>query len=248
MARIRSIKPEFCQSESLGKVTREARLLFVNLWTIVDDEGRARGASRMLASLLFPYDDDAPSLIDGWLKELEDKGAIRRYVVDNSTYLDIPQWKTHQKIDHAAMSRLPSFEDADTIGDHRKSSRGSARKDEVLAPDLGPRTKDLGDSSLRSLSAREIEKLSDEFYQAYPKHVDPADARAKFAKRVKSGVDPNHIIAAAKRLAAAHKAAGTAKNFIPAPAVWLNKGGYDSEDLPRAPPSRFGDDTWAQTA
>ena len=80
MARIRSIKPEFPQSESMGKVSRDARLLFVELWCICDDHGRTRAASRMLASLLFPYDDDAPKLIDGWLSELERQGCIRLYL------------------------------------------------------------------------------------------------------------------------------------------------------------------------
>jgi len=42
MARIRTIKPEFPHSESMGRVSRDARLLFVMLFTIVDDEGRAR--------------------------------------------------------------------------------------------------------------------------------------------------------------------------------------------------------------
>ncbi len=71
------------------------------------------------------------------------------------------------------------------------------------------------------------------FYEAYPKHVDPRAAETKFNSIVKSGVDPEHIIAAASRYAEAHRMAGTDKQMIPAPAVWLNKGGYDSEDLPK---------------
>jgi len=96
----------------------------------------------------------------------------------------------------------------------------------------------------KSLSPISVEKLAVEFYQAYPKRVDPVEAKKRFAKAVKSGVDPQHIIAAAKRFAEAHRRAGTPKNFIPAPAVWLNKGSYDSEDLPvpdgrsTGPPSR----------
>ena len=67
MARIRTIKPEFPHSESMGRVSREARLCFILLWTIADDAGRLRGNSRMLASLLYPYDDDAKKQYpDGW--------------------------------------------------------------------------------------------------------------------------------------------------------------------------------------
>ncbi len=70
MARIRTIKPEFPQSESMGAVSRDARLLFIMLFTLADDEGRLRGNSRMLASILFPYDSDAPKLTDKWVNEL----------------------------------------------------------------------------------------------------------------------------------------------------------------------------------
>src|SRR6516225_2349366 len=111
MARIRTIKPEFPQSETIGKLSRDARLLFVQLWTLADDEGRTRAAPRMLASLLYPYDDDAPSLIDGWLDELERNSCIRRYEADGSRYLDIPNWLKHQKIDRPTASKLPPFRD-----------------------------------------------------------------------------------------------------------------------------------------
>ena len=76
MARIRTIKPEFPQSESMGRVSREARYCFIMLWTLADDSGRLRGNSRMLASLLYPYDDDAGALISGWLDELEREGCV----------------------------------------------------------------------------------------------------------------------------------------------------------------------------
>jgi hypothetical protein len=135
VARIRTIKPEFPQSEDIGRLSRDARLLFVQLWTIVDDDGRARAASRMLASLLYPYDDDAPSLIEGWLNELEHAGLIRRYEFAGAKYLDVINWLKHQKIDRPSKSKLPSFEDA--FASPREFSR-------ALDADLGPRTLDLG--------------------------------------------------------------------------------------------------------
>ena len=44
MARIRTIKPEFQNSESIGRLSRDARLTFVLLWPHCDDEGRCRAA------------------------------------------------------------------------------------------------------------------------------------------------------------------------------------------------------------
>ena len=115
MPRIRTIKPEFPQSESMGNVTRDARLLFIQLWTLADDSGRLRGASRMLASLLYPYDDDAPELIDEWLEELDREECIVRYKHETQTYIQICNWFSHQKIDKPSQSKVPPFDESSRI-------------------------------------------------------------------------------------------------------------------------------------
>lgn len=124
MARIRTIKPEFPHSESMGRVSRDARLTFIELWTLADDAGRLRGNSRMLASLLFPYDDDAKKLIEGWLVELERERCIDRYVIDETSYIQIRNWLEHQKIDKPSPSKLPEFnESSRTVSKSLESSR-----------------------------------------------------------------------------------------------------------------------------
>ncbi|MBF8177676.1 hypothetical protein [Herminiimonas contaminans] len=115
MARIRSIKPELPQSESMGNISRDARLTFILLWTLSDDEGRLRGNSRMLASLLFPYDDDVPSLIDGWMNELENEGCVTRYKIDGQSFVQIRNWLIHQKIDKPSKSKIPAFVDSSIV-------------------------------------------------------------------------------------------------------------------------------------
>ena len=119
----------------MGRCSRDARLLFILLWTLADDYGRARGHSRALASLLFPFDNDAPSLIDGWLEELEREHCIYLYEIENTTYLQIENWLKHQRIDHPSKPLFPD------------GSRGLARPSRGLAPsraraDQGPRTKE----------------------------------------------------------------------------------------------------------
>jgi hypothetical protein len=145
MARIRTIKPEFQQSESMGRVSRDARLLFVQLWTYADDSGRARAASRMLASVLFPFDDDAPNLIDGWLDELERENCIVRYIVDGTTYLQVINWEKHQKIDKPSPSRLPSLENGEMLDNPRRHSFNIRElSDSYLGPStVVPRIEDL---------------------------------------------------------------------------------------------------------
>lgn len=133
MARIRSIKPEFPQSESMGNVSRDARLAFIEMWTLADDSGRLRGNSRMLASLLFPYDDDAPILIDGWLGELEREGCIVRYRHECANYIEVCNWTVHQKIDKPSQSKIPSYSECcAALAKAREDSRGFGEASKTL--------------------------------------------------------------------------------------------------------------------
>ena len=122
--RIRTIKPEFWESESLAKVSREARLLFVGLFNSSDDFGKSRASSRILASRLYPFDDDANDLIPAWLDELERAGCICRYTHECVEYLYIPKWSTHQRIDHPSKSKIPDFSEG--LARNYESSRGIA--------------------------------------------------------------------------------------------------------------------------
>lgn len=170
MARIRTIKPEFPLSESIGRLSRDARLLFIQLWTICDDEGRTRAASRVLASLLYPFDEDSHKLIGGWLGQLEKEGLIVRYEVDGSSYLEVTTWKKHQKIDRPTPSRLPN---PPVSTKAREDSRAFDALPSTL--DLVPRTVDLGSvevrEQVRDLPSEDL-KPTDPEAPGWPKKAD----------------------------------------------------------------------------
>lgn len=108
--RIRTIKPEFWASESVGRLSRDARLLFIGLWNFADDYGRGRGAFAVIASSLFPYDDDARESVESWFMQLHKEGMVRRYLGhDGNWYYDIPKWNEHQSISHPRKSAFPPF-------------------------------------------------------------------------------------------------------------------------------------------
>ena len=148
---------------------------------------------------------------------------------------------THDRIDEEIEKAAISYDRRAAAG--RKGGLAKAGPEQCLSNATAGLKQSHSDSSLRSEGVsesreREAEKAgqqdakADEFYAAYPKKLNPDDAKKAFCKRVKSGVDPDVIISATHRFADAHRRAGTEKQFIPAPAVWLNKGGYASEDLP----------------
>lgn len=119
----------------MGRVSRDARLTFILMWTLADDSGRLRGSSRMLASLLYPYDNDAPGLIHLWIGELRSAECIDCYEVGGQSYIQIRNWLIHQKIDRPSQSKFPGLDE---------SSRILANPREPSSLDQGPRIKDQG--------------------------------------------------------------------------------------------------------
>lgn len=145
----------------------------------------------MLASLLFPYDDDAKKLIEGWLSELETEKCIVRYIVRETAYIQICNWHEHQKIDKPSGSKLPPFDE---------SSRALAKSLEASSEDLGSgsgpgsgsRTKDQGRGEKARADALAVPGLdlkAWEEWQAYRAERKPAIKAAS-------------LVAAAQELAA----------------------------------------------
>lgn len=104
MARIRSLKPQIWQDEKVGQVSRDARLLFVGLITLADDEGRFRTLPSIVTGHVFPRDQDAPKRLRKWMDELSEAGLVQLY---GGEYGWLPTWGSHQRISHATASILP---------------------------------------------------------------------------------------------------------------------------------------------
>lgn len=108
MPRIRTIKPEFPDDETLGAVSRDARLTFVLVWTRCDDHGRFRAAPAYLRAQLFPYDEDLTlQTVAGWVDELARVGRLNLYEVDGQRYGEVVNWAKHQRIDNAGKELVP---------------------------------------------------------------------------------------------------------------------------------------------
>lgn len=144
--RIRSIKPEFWRSTDIAALPRDVRLLFIGLWSYVDDNGVGVDDYRAIAADLFALEDDpvgARKFVHEGLATLSRALLIQRYTVDGKQYLFIPTWDKHQKVDRPSKPRLPrpsdtpgtraerlTSDNADTgdvsDGDSRESIEGSS--------------------------------------------------------------------------------------------------------------------------
>jgi hypothetical protein len=105
--RIRTIKPEMWADEKVGQVSRDARLLFVGLITMADDEGRLRGMPAAILGHVFPYDDDALRKLRAWLASSRRAASSCPTQHGGVTYFYLPGFVRHQVINKSKASTLP---------------------------------------------------------------------------------------------------------------------------------------------
>ncbi|GAC1603202.1 MAG: hypothetical protein NVS3B21_31660 [Acidimicrobiales bacterium] len=103
--RIRSLKPFVWEDEKIGQVSRDARLLFIALITMADDEGRFRTLPSVICGHAYPYDSDAPKKVSKWMDELRSASLVVLY---GEHYGYLPKWESHQRISHRTPSLLPT--------------------------------------------------------------------------------------------------------------------------------------------
>lgn len=109
MPRIRTIKPEFFSHEELSAKSAYARLLAIGLLTLADCEGRLRWVPMQVHSQVFPW--EAEVKIEVLLGELIDCNYVVHYEVDGKRYVEICNFKKHQRLsgkEASFNSRLPS--------------------------------------------------------------------------------------------------------------------------------------------
>lgn len=113
MPRIRSVKPEFCTSLDMVKLSIPCRLHYVMLWTYADDEGRGVDDAMLLKSGCWPADRSVTDEdVEGFQAELERNGQIVRYVVNGRPYFEIVNFREHQRPNKPLPSKLPAPDEA----------------------------------------------------------------------------------------------------------------------------------------
>lgn len=215
MARIRSIKPDAFKSDTLSQIPRGVRWTFAGLWTYFDDEGRGRDNLRLIKAELYPQDDHVTvDDIEADLKQLEEIGSVCRYEVAGKDYLHAPAWKDHQSINRKSEAKHPPCPVHDSAG--RMQGVGSEYPPQELELE-GNREKEP-----------DVD-LFPEFWHAYPRKTDKANARKAWVKAIKKK-PPSEIIAAA----VAYAATNPDPKFTAHASTWLSGERWDDE-LARAP-------------
>ena len=127
--RIRSVKPEFWQFETISSVDAFSRLMAIALLNLSDDHGYFNATPAVVRGEVFPFEESLAN-ISRALAELSRVGYIRIGTTSTGKRVgNVVNFKTHQKVDHP--SRL-TF-DVDSIAWDEKTNPSSRESRESLA-------------------------------------------------------------------------------------------------------------------
>jgi len=116
MARNRMIKPEFWSSETLMRVSRDARLTFIALWNFCDDYGFCLNSTRSLIGDLYPLDEDVTEVkIKKWINELIAVSLLIPIEYKNKRLLFVKGWGEHQTVQHKSKRSFVDVDDLEHI-------------------------------------------------------------------------------------------------------------------------------------
>lgn len=196
------------------------------------------------------------SIVPEWLidAEVSDR-AIRVYTIlaryaDNETLQAFPsrdliaeRARCHVKSVDRAVEELISV--GAVVKSHRKAGNGFMSNVYTLrripqgrdttVPRVGTPVSLGRDTRVPLTRTTELEptnyiKRFDEFWEVYPKHLQKGEARKAFFKAVERCGDVDKVIDGARRMASDPNL--PPKQFIPYPATWLNRDGWDDEPFP----------------
>ena len=243
--RIRSIKPEFWRSDDIARLSWEDRLIFIGLWSYVDDNGVGRDEERLIVADLFALDNsfsEASLRVHAGLARLHAANLIERYEVDGRRFLHITTWAKHQKINRPSPGRypLPTCGNAtiheplteDSVSPHNtlsagtgeQGNRGTGEETHMSNPaDAGSDDHTPHPTDLAATYPTDFEL----FWNEYPRREAKRTA-LKAWRQAKHRAPALTITAAAKRYAADPNRDAYTK----LPATWLNSDGWADAPLP----------------
>lgn len=232
--RIRSIKPEFWRSRDIAALDWETRLLFIGLWSYVDDNGVGKDIDFDIAGDLFAPDlignaRETVARVSRGLRTLFEHGLIYRYEVDGKPFLEIATWTRHQRIDKPNKPRYEKHDSKNaviaTIPELIRESVARVSRTSNESPATGTEeqrnrgTEDIKNTMPDSHPAkREYSPEFERFWNEYPVKDGKKPASKAFEKALRK-ISLDDLIGAVQRYSAWLRMTGTKPKWAQG---WLN--------------------------
>ncbi len=221
--RIRTIKPEILEDETVSSLSDGAWRLWVSLWTLADDHGNCRCSPKWFAGQIWWAKGRDLIEVEGYTAELAETNRIAIYQVRGGRYLHINNWDKHQRIDNAGKPRVPLQEEGTPACAmfRGESPRVSASVGD-LPLDLRPRPpttdleKDIPDPPSAAQDVFDFEAV----YALYPRKEGRKKGLARCRSSVKTRSKYDALLVAVKNYAATVTDVTYAKHFDSFMSVW----------------------------
>ena len=232
--RIRSIKPEFWRSDDIDALDWDTRLVFIGLWSYVDDNGVGIYKMSNIVSDLFAsdfYRDPNATLnrVSEALNRLESRSMIDLYRVGDRDYLYITNWERHQRVNNPNKPRypLPTSENSKPA---EVLSRSNVEPRETVSPGTGEQgnrgTEEQGKSKARQRADYSPEFQT--FWATYPRREAKRQAWNAWGKALNRAT-VEAITEGALRYA---QDPNREDKYTKHAATWLNADGWEDDPLP----------------
>ena len=250
--RIRNIKPEFWRSDDIASLCFFNRLLFIGLWSYVDDNGVGKYHLIDICADLFAADlagDSTETLrrVSEGLSVLETQKLITLYQQDGQKFLFINNWERHQKVHNpnkpryprpsndseplqpAITETLPRVSENLGTGSGGQRVRGSEGQITPPTPSRGGESQPPTELTLIAEDKKpDASEQFAEWYSIYPRKADRQKALKAFRAALKKTSFEN-LIAGAQRY---RDDPNRDPQYTKMPATWLNAGSWENQPLP----------------
>ena len=210
MSRIRTIKPEYWNDEKLSKISRDARLTFVGLWTASDDYGVVKGHPTWLRNQIYPFEELSQKLFNQWLDELEKIKVIIPFIYNRERYYFIRNFTKHQRVDHPSTTRNPEAP-PDILANDSRETLDALANDSPLSSSSS--------SSSKVVIKDNVHFDFEEIWKNYPNKVGKKESFKHFKATVKTKYDFDNLKIALKKYIDSDR---VQKGFIQNGNTWFN--------------------------
>ena len=209
----RIIKESIRTSDTVAEMTDFQFRLWVGLIVSADDYGRGDARPEILKGQIFPLrkkvkEKDIESALNG----LAALGCVELYTVNGKPYYSFPTWGDHQRI-QTKRSKFPAPTENDGL-----------RESTVSHGEIP-----LESNPIQSKKESESESNNNarfgEWYEEYPRKIDPKRAKAAWDKLKVDETLFNEIMDGLRKW----KRAWDDPKFVPYPATWLNNRRWEAE-------------------
>ena len=143
-------------SVQFSKLSNEAKLLYIGMITIADDQGKLNGSPAYLRGQIFPYEDTlSVAQMEKIIQEIKKQKIIHCYKVKGTDYIAHPNWTRYQKLrkDRVKESEIPN--------DNRLSTRCQPNDGRLPAEEKRREVKVIEDKLKKEIKERKISSLKE---------------------------------------------------------------------------------------